>query len=56
MTEVKQFDGLPFFINSGTRVSEEKFPEIQAAIERRTRGSREWLTRYCTEYQHDVCL
>ena len=34
MTEVKQFDGLPFFINSGTRVSEEKFPEIQAAIER----------------------
>jgi len=46
MTEVKQFDGLPFFINSGTRVSEEKFPEIQAAIERRTRGSREWLTRY----------
>lgn len=46
MTDVKQFDGLPFFINSGTRVSEDNLPDVQAAIERRTRGSREWLTRF----------
>lgn len=46
MTDVKQFDGLPFFIDSGTRVSEDNLPDVQAAIERRTRGSREWLTRF----------
>lgn len=46
MTDVKQFDGLPFFIGSGSRVSEEKLPDVQAAIERRTRGSQEWLTRF----------
>ena len=40
------FDGLPFFIGTGTKVSEEELPEVQNAIGRRTRDAKEWFTRY----------
>ena len=40
------YDGLPFFIGSGTKVSENKLPDVQNAVGRRTRDVSEWRNRY----------
>lgn len=40
------FEGLPFYIGTGTRVSEDKLPDIQNAIGARTRDISEWRNRY----------
>lgn len=40
------FDGLPFYIGSGTKISEDKLPEVQNAIGRRTRDVSQWRDRY----------
>lgn len=40
------YDGLPFFIGSGTKVSEDKLPDVQNAVGRRTRDVSEWRNRY----------
>lgn len=46
MTDVKTYDGLPFFIGTGTRVSQSKIPTVQNALYRRTRGIGFWLDRF----------
>lgn len=43
---VKTYDGLPFFIGTGQRISENKFAEVQSALYARLRNTQEWLTRY----------
>ena len=40
------FDGLPFYIGSGTKISEDRLPEVQNAIGRRTRDVSQWRDRY----------
>lgn len=40
------FDGLPFYIGTGTKVKEDLLPEVQNAIGRRTRDVSVWRTRY----------
>ena len=40
------FDGLPFYIGSGTKISEDRLPEVQNAIGRRTRDISQWRDRY----------
>lgn len=43
---VKTYDGLPFFIGTGQRISENKFAGVQSALYARLRNTQEWLTRY----------
>lgn len=43
---VKTYDGLPFFIGTGQRISENKFAKVQSALYARLRNTQEWLTRY----------
>lgn len=43
---VKTYDGLPFFIGTGQRISENKFANVQSALYARLRNTQEWLTRY----------
>lgn len=43
---IKQYEGLPFFIGTGTKVSTDKLPEVQNAVARRLRGVSEWFDRY----------
>lgn len=43
---VKTYDGLPFFIGTGQRISEDKFAGVQSALYARLRNTQEWLTRY----------
>lgn len=40
------YDGLPFFIGTGTRVKAEDLPNVQNAIYARFRNVGEWATRY----------
>lgn len=40
------FDGLPFYIGTGTKVKEDLLPEVQNAVGRRTRDVSVWRTRY----------
>lgn len=44
--KVKVYEGLPFFIGTGTRVSRENLPNVQAAIGARCRDISEWRNRY----------
>lgn len=46
MTEVKSYEGLPFFIGSGQRVSEKLLPEVTGAIRARFRDVSIWADRY----------
>lgn len=47
MTQVKTFNGLPFFIGTGTKVSTERdLALVQSALYRRLRNVQEWYTRY----------
>lgn len=46
MTDVKQFDGLPFFIASGTKVQTDKLPKVQSALYARLRNVNIWFDRY----------
>ena len=43
---IKTYDGLPFFIGTGQRISENKFAGVQSALYARLRNTQEWLTRY----------
>lgn len=43
---VKTYDGLPFFIGTGQRISENKFAGVQSALYARFINTQEWLTRY----------
>lgn len=43
---VKTYDGLPFFIGTGQRISENKFAGVQSALYARLRNTQEWVTRY----------
>lgn len=43
----KTFEGLPFYIGTGTRVSKEELPSVQNAIGARCRGVQQWYSRYC---------
>lgn len=43
---VKTYDGLPFFIGTGQRISENKFAGVQSALYARLRNTQEWWTRY----------
>lgn len=40
------YDGLPFFIGSGTKIGEDKLPQVQYSIGRRTRDIHDWRRRY----------
>ena len=40
------FEGLPFYIGTGKKVSEDVLPQVQNAIFARTRDISEWRTRY----------
>lgn len=46
MTNVKVFEGLPFYIGTGSKISEDKLADVQNAIFRRTRDVHEWYSRY----------
>ena len=46
MTDIKQYDGLPFFIHSGTKIQTENLPSIQSAIYARFRNVQQWRDRY----------
>lgn len=46
MTNTKQYEGIPFFINSGTRVSADKLPRVQNAVYARFRTIDVWMERY----------
>lgn len=43
---VKTYDGLPFFIGTGQRISENKLAGVQSALYARFRNTQEWVTRY----------
>lgn len=43
---VETFEGLPFYIGTGTRISDDELPMVQNAIGRRCRDVSEWRTRY----------
>ena len=40
------FEGLPFYIGTGTRVSEDNLQNVQFAIGARCRDISDWRTRY----------
>jgi hypothetical protein len=42
----KTYDGLPFFIHTGTVVSKDRLSKIQNAIGARVRGTQLWFNRY----------
>ena len=46
MTKTKQYDGLPFFIGSGTKIQKENIPNVQSAIYQRFRTIDVWMERY----------
>lgn len=46
MTDVKTYEGLPFFIGSGSRVRKEGLANVQDAIGKRTRNISLWYNRY----------
>ena len=46
MTNTKQYEGIPFFINSGTKVSDDKLPRVQSAVYARFRTIDVWMERY----------
>lgn len=40
------FEGLPFYIGTGTRITEDELPNVQNAVYRRCRNVSEWYKRY----------
>jgi len=45
MTRTKEYDGIPFFIKTGTTISKDKLPEVQNAIRMRLRNTDIWRDR-----------
>lgn len=46
MTDVKRYDGLPFFIASGTKIQTEDLPKVQTALYARLRNVNIWFDRW----------